>query len=609
MSSGSTMGVTPRFTPRGARELIDDIDLLLDHLGRAMPGRLEACFDDSRGTTARGVGVADPPQVPPAADDDARAGGAGTGAAGAGAATRPTKAAFVGHVAAIARRAAGAQAGSAEDAGAAEKAGTAGLDAAWKGFAGDLAFLIQARDFLGTLAQPATVDTIRLTRAYINETTRRRRWWWGVDRRHGASAAAAASDRSLPWPRNHAVIGAALAGRMARLRLWCFCCVWLTLVISLHVFTGKSLLEDGERTRALLGKVNEDIAAAIAAEVQDARVAAARTARGDSDVAAAAAFAPAYCDQPFLDDDGMVRYASARQETLCNRLWGVNAEVNRLNRHLDAWSAPIVHTPLGVLFGVFGSPASANATGSARDQTAATVGTVRVFPENARRAGFQDALRLASDRARETAGTSAATRPPGAPGVLPGEGGGNAQSSDADAGALDSARAEDRGGRDPAGILSQARRRFEEAGFAGRESLLNGARGIASPSQMQAVIEGGGLYVMPCLYALLGAFVAVFRNIARKGDAQLLDPFDHDRATQAITLGVVFGAVVGLLADMLKAGAAAGQQPAGGATITLGISALALLAGYSAGQVFGLLDDISERVFGRRDAPARPAGA
>ena len=89
----------------------------------------------------------------------------------------------------------------------------------------------------------------------------------------------------------------------------------------------------------------------------------------------------------------------------------------------------------------------------------------------------------------------------------------------------------------------------------------------------------------------------------------LLDPFDHDRATQAITLGVVFGAVVGLLADMLKVGAAAGQQPAGGATITLGASALALLAGYSAGQVFGLLDDISERVFGRRDAPGRAPGA
>lgn len=564
--NGSAMGVTPRFTPRGARELIDDIDLLLDHLGRTMPGRLEACFDDSRGTTARGAGVGDPPQAPPAA-------GAGTGATG-----RPTKAAFVGHIAEIAGRAAEAEAAAPAESEA------AGSDAAWDGFAAHLAFLIQARDFLGTLAQPATVDTIRLTRAYIDQTIKRRRR--GIGRRVLPEPPDDGS-RSL---RNHAVIGAALAGRMARLRWWCVCCVWATLVVSLYAFTGKSLLDDGERTRALLGKVNEDIAAAIGAEAQAAQVSAAQAGRRP-DTATPAAFAPSYCDLPFLDDDGVVRYASARQETLCNRLWGVNAEVNRLNRHLDAWSAPIIHTPLGMLLGLFGGAAPAEA-GFPRDQAAG--GAVRAFAENARRAGFQDALRLASDRAREAQAFGAL-----------GGGGGNGQAvlAGADPGAepVDSARAE-AGRGDSATVFGRANQRFEELGFAGRDSLLNGVRGIASPSQVRAVIEGVGLYVMPCLYALLGAFVAVFRTIARKGDALLLDPFDHDRATQAITLGVVFGAVVGLLADMLKGGAAG--PPAGGATITLGVSALALLAGYSAGQVFGLLDDISERVFGRRESAA-----
>jgi hypothetical protein len=58
---------------------------------------------------------------------------------------------------------------------------------------------------------------------------------------------------------------------------------------------------------------------------------------------------------------------------------------------------------------------------------------------------------------------------------------------------------------------------------------------------------------------------------------------------------------------MLRGGAAG--QPADSATVVLSVSALALLAGYSVGHVFGLLDDISERVFGRRDAAGRVEAA
>jgi hypothetical protein len=591
--TASVLGVTPRFTPRGARELIDDIDVLLDHLGRAVPGRLEACFEDSRGTTARGTGIADPPKVMPAD-------GAG------GAAENRTKVAFIEHLAEIADRVAKAAVQAGGD-----------QNVPWTGFVQDLAFLLQARDFLATLAQPATVDTIRLTRAYVDETIRQRKRGTGRrssagepsgDRGFSVEADGSTSVGDGAAPRNHAEIGLALAGRMAGLRRLCSGCVVATLLISLYAFTGKVLLDEGERTQGLLGRVAEDISAAINTE--------AMTTRRDAPFGAPAATTArpaAYCDQPFLADDGAVRYASTHQEALCNRLWGVNGYANRLNGHLDAWSAPFVYSPLGWFFGVTSlrdalPPILTQLMREPNPQRIHLGGTVRVFAENARLASFRDALALASERAQEV-------RTRSTPSTLPAfhytaEGGGAATPdprAGTSAGLLDSARAQDPLSSEAARIVTDARQRFVDLGYRERDYLLPAGNGISSPLQAKAVIAGVGLYVMPCLYALLGAFVAVFRNIARKSDAALLDRSDHDRAAQTLTLGVVFGAVIGLIADMLRGGAAG--QPADGATVMLSVSALALLAGYSVGHVFGLLDDISERVFGRRDAAGRPEAA
>ena len=599
----STMGVTPRFAPRGARELIDDIDLLLDHLGRTAPGRLEACFDDSRGTTARGAGVADPPQVPPAAASASEGGGAGPG--------RPTKAAFIRHIAEIARRASDAKAEAGAD-----------LNAEWSGFAGDLAFLIQARDFLATLAQPATLDTVRLTRAYINQILQQRKRRFG---RRGAfpgppeeDAASAASD-ALP-PRNHAMFGWALAARMARLRLWCRICVFATLLISLYVFTGKAFLEEGQRALVLLSKISDDITAAISTENLTAGPASGTGRQDATPGAARKAFATAYCEGPFLDDDGVVRYAPGRQEALCNRLWGANGYINRMNQSLDGWSAPFVRSPLGLLFGVTTWRDALRPFRGAQPDGSEVApsmegGAVRVFAENARRAALHDALRLASERLEAEDRIAPRASPPRAVAAI--GGGGVSADGIAMAGPDPDATAADSGGSGEATrgrlrataakIVDESRYRFRELGYLERDHLMRSGVGFSTPLQATAVIEGIGLYVLPCLYSLLGAFVAVFRNMARKGDAWLLDPLDPDRATQTLVLGVVFGAVVGLLADMLKANGAA--QSADGGTVVLGVSALALLAGYSVGHVFGLLDDFSERVFGRRDATGGRPGA
>jgi hypothetical protein len=175
--------------PRAARNLLDDIDLLVDHLGRARPGRLDACFDDSHGTTARPVGVADPPRV----------------------AGKRTKAAFIQHLADIAGRASRAV----------QAQGTAAKATA------DLAFLILARDFLATLAQPATVDTIRLTRAYVEMRP--------PEKPRGSNGAGPPTGGSG----KHAIICVALVTRMASLRKLCLVSVVVTLLISLYAFSGK----------------------------------------------------------------------------------------------------------------------------------------------------------------------------------------------------------------------------------------------------------------------------------------------------------------------------------------------------------------------------------
>ncbi len=123
------------------------------------------------------------------------------------------------------------------------------------------------------------------------------------------------------------------------------------------------------------------------------------------------------------------------------------------------------------------------------------------------------------------------------------------------------------------------------AGFTGREALLNRRRGVAPPSRVRAVIEGAGLCAAPRLHAPL-------------------DPFDHNRATQAITLGAVVGP------PRHAEGGSMARQPAaaGDAAVTPGVNAPPPLADRSAGRVCGPLDGIGGRVFGRRGAPAeRPS--
>jgi hypothetical protein len=348
-----------------------------------------------------------------------------------------------------------------------------------------------------------------------------------------------------------------------------------TLLLSLHAFAGKVLLDERERTLNFLGQVTADIEKVADEKASSNSGAPAASTR---DMVRAAT----YCDAPFLDDEGVVRYASVKQEVLCNRLWGVNEEVNRLNNQVDTWTAPFARSPLGWFFGV--ATLHAGTFGLLGPPGDGSV--VRRFAENARTAGYADALELARQRAE----AAPPRRPEGGGAPSPGPAIVRNPTPDTSAGKDAPSTA-----MDPDRIMKAAGEWASKLNYRPPSDLRLGR---ATPLQARAIIEGVGLYAMPCLYAVLGAFVAVFRNIASKSDASLLDRSDLDRATQTVMLGLVFGAVVGLIADVLRVGGA--DTPPPGTTVTLGVSALALLAGYSLGHVFGLLDDISERVFGRR---------
>jgi hypothetical protein len=101
------------------------------------------------------------------------------------------------------------------------------------------------------------------------------------------------------------------------------------------------------------------------------------------------------------------------------------------------------------------------------------------------------------------------------------------------------------------------------------------------------------LYVLPALYGCLGAAAATLRALRRKVDLSLVQVTDRGRVQQDVILGLLCGAIIGLFVGYISK-----ATPGEG----LGLSALALLAGYNVSGVFAFLDELSKRVF--QPAPA-----
>lgn len=121
-----------------------------------------------------------------------------------------------------------------------------------------------------------------------------------------------------------------------------------------------------------------------------------------------------------------------------------------------------------------------------------------------------------------------------------------------------------------------------------------------SASVANSVLLWLTLYILPCLYAFVGAAAAAIIGLRRKLNASLLSYSDRSWVKQAMLLGFVFGGIIGLFTGYLS------KSPE---TDGLGLSALALLAGYNVPAVSELLEDLSKRIFRPGERTVQPAKA
>jgi hypothetical protein len=397
----------PAYSAEGLAHLAQEIDALLGHLARAEPGALEACFMDSRGVAAA------PPKVPPPRAMD----------------TAPeTLRGFIERVARITSEFSGRTAGRT-------------MSGSELMAPDDYSFLLEVRSFLAQLVLPATVDTILVTQGYHDGLAclarapgRLSRIAAAVaemmpqlrrDRRGGpvlspCQPAPAVAIAALEPIHVHQATesGWRFAGLARRLRQSAVVMVFVTLTFALYVFSGKTLQEEAQRLQTALGGIQQQIDTDFDRNAPRANAVAERLA-GSSDRLgqlreAGFVFDPtlSYCNQPFLDDTGIIRYARPSQELNCNRLWGVNRAVNQNNRQMQAWIKPALWWPFNWLFGLFDVPVDlkrpaleiARVTSVAELQLRNTnrIGLLRVFPENARPISLNEAEALALRRACET---------------------------------------------------------------------------------------------------------------------------------------------------------------------------------------------------------------
>jgi hypothetical protein len=147
-------------------------------------------------------------------------------------------------------------------------------------------------------------------------------------------------------------------------------------------------------------------------------------------------------------------------------------------------------------------------------------------------------------------------------------------------------------------VAQSYQERFDDAGQSRGCAELIRLLARDSGSVASSILACVTMSILPCLYAFVGAAAASMMGIRRRTDAALLSYTDRGRVKLNVILGFVFGAVIGLFAGHLS-------MSTDNTVNGLGLSALALLAGYNVPAASAFLDDLSTRLFRPQERDAR----
>ena len=423
---------------------------------------------------------------------------------------------------------------------------------------GDLAFLIWARDFLTSVAAPATLDTIRVTRAY---------------RAYRATGAVATEEKSRHTTDERDLFmsryGYLIGRRVGRFMLLAIFLLWCSLYVSYLVYTGQSLLQENAALRTEYAA--HEVRVKEAAAQEETLVQAALRTEPVSDVPLEVPLlAFAYCSI----------FESPSSE--------LKAELVR----------------------IAGSP-TAERTTAVGTSDRAQLAKLRLYVSERQR-GLCTEHQVLNQRRRELVDAHSRwwshailmrriTQPDEFLKYL------NPwywlQSSKTD---LSPSRPSSTMSADRAEVRNSSDR-VEARSLSERTEVRSSDR--PNPRnwhletfryRMQHMINGLLAGIMPAMYAALGALASLLRRLSQKVEAERLAPADYGGMASSLVLGILTGAVIGLFMGAMPQ---AGQ----GTALPLSTTALALLAGYATDRVFGMFDHLADRVFVVSDTHVKPA--
>jgi len=411
----------------------------------------------------------------------------------------------------------------------------------------DLAFLRWSRNFLASVAAPATVDSILTTRQFIQERARvaltppwKSLWNWVVRRFRSSPQPDANENREIPRDENPSRGAKWLARSARRLERGLLLITILTVMVSAYAMVGKYISD--QRTGAL-----------------------------DSYQNAANAL---YTDIPSLwkaqPGESIVQFVN-KFESTCS---------------ISAPPADMTGTPVKKVADSSGpdNPATAENAGSTTGPGNPDVATIDAAVKLLRdcREYRRAKYRLAAEDIRLRSWQSIFM------------------------GRWDWWSPGDVASAMVGSIVGWSDSTLVRAGAAFDEPFCNDMKEDYDLNQncrevVRGVVEGTGsmssailgcisLYLVPALYSLIGSGAATMRYLRHRVEASTLSVTDRARIAYNAILGFAFGAIIGLFARYL------------GSESNIGPAVVALLAGFNVPAVFAFLGELSNRVFGTTEA-------